>query len=133
MAAADSLRSTHWHDMHSPVSACPDALPRSQVQAAQSSAVPASLATSWGLPTAFSTKAPLSFHFQELLEMEKPKINYRKVSSDYVSTIHVNGKTILQVRESCVGAHHKQLLAADPPPVGCATAFRKVQWPIWSL
>jgi len=45
----------------------------------------------------FASKAPPTFHYQDILEMDKPAIKYRKLTSDYVETIKVNGKEILQV------------------------------------
>ena len=46
----------------------------------------------------FASKPPPDFHYQEILEMAKPKVPYRKLTGDYVSTISVAGKEILQVK-----------------------------------
>ncbi|GAX73609.1 hypothetical protein CEUSTIGMA_g1060.t1 [Chlamydomonas eustigma] len=46
----------------------------------------------------YASKPAPDFHFQELLEMEKQKVPYRKLTSDYVSTINVQGKEILQIQ-----------------------------------
>ena len=48
----------------------------------------------------FASKPPPDFHYQELMEMSKPKVNYRKITGDYVSTINVAGKEVLQVMVS---------------------------------
>lgn len=51
----------------------------------------------WHAQRSFASKPAPPFHFQEILEMDKPKVDYRKITGDFVSTAKVQGKTILQV------------------------------------
>ena len=44
-----------------------------------------------------ASKPSPEFYYQEMLEMAKPQVKYRKITSDYVSTINVQGKEILQI------------------------------------
>lgn len=60
--------------------------------------------------------ASVAFSYQDVMEQpNKPHVEYRKVSSDHVQTIKVNGKEILQVRlGSCVPLQHYFLTFLQP-------------------